>query len=451
MLCRAVTFLPHWGIPALVLLVTLSGCRQGGTPAAEARGPLASEPFTASEVETIRTLSPLPDVPDDPTNDVSGDPAAAHLGRSLFFAERLSADGGVSCASCHRPNHGFSVPTRLGEGQEKTPRHPPSLLNTAYNKWYDWDGKADSLWAQAFRPLESPAEHGFSRTEAVRLVADDPALSAAYEAVFGPLPDVSSKERFPPGARPVPDDPDAEPHRAWMAMTDEDRRTVDRVFTDLLKAIAAYEEKLVAGEAPFDRYVEGLQSGDAEKLDAISPAAKRGLKLFVGRAQCINCHNGPELTDRSFHNLGLGPRPWLEGGDEGRWKGVTTVKESRFNATGSFSDAPEGRAADWIRFLKRTPEDHGQFKTPSLRNVELTPPYMHGGHFGTLEEVVEFYSVLDEQPRVGHREEMLEPLGLTDREIDDLVAFLRSLTGESLPAHLRTPPDSPIPPDSSVD
>lgn len=433
----------RWVAVGLVSVVLLGGCRRGGSAA----DPTADEPFTPTQIETIRTLSPLPEVPTDPTNAVSGDDRAAHFGRFLFFEKRLSDNGEVNCASCHRPNHGFSVPTRVGRGIGQTPRHPPSLLNAAYHKWYDWDGKADSLWAQALRPLENPDEHGFSRTRAVRLVASDPELAEAYETVFGDLPDLSSEKRFPPKARPVPDRPTSKAHRAWQSMAPADRKAVDRVASNMMKAIAAYEEKLVSGAAPFDRYVEGLRSGDPEKLDALSPAAKRGLKLFVDEGDCVNCHNGPALTDGAFHNLGLGPRPWLPKNDQGRWEGVPAVRANDFNATGPFSDAPESKEADWLRFLRRTSEDHGQFKTPTLRNVELTPPYMHGGHFSTLEEVVRFYSTLDEQSTVGHREEMLEPLGLSEREIDDLVAFLRSLTGEAVPDDLRRPPASPVPGD----
>jgi len=426
---------------AVTVVTVVGGCRRPDL----VREPAAREPFSPAERETIRTLSPLPEVPRDPTNAVSGDPKAAQVGRFLFYETRLSDDGEVSCASCHRPNHGFSVPTRLGRGIDETPRHPPSLLNAAYQKWYDWDGKADSLWAQALRPLENPDEHGFSRTRAARLVASDPELRAGYEAVFGSLPALESADRFPPEARPVRGDPESSAHRAWEGMTDEDRRTVNRVASNLTKAMAAYQERLVAGASPFDRYVEGLESGDREKLEALSPSAKRGLKLFVGEAECVNCHNGPALSDGAFHNLGLESRPWLPAADEGRWEGVPSVKANAFNATGPFSDAPESEDADWIAYLKRTSEDHGQFKTPTLRNVALTAPYMHGGHFSTLEEVVEFYSILDEQPEVGHREEMLEPLGLSEREIDDLVAFLRSLTGRELPARLRRPPASPVP------
>jgi cytochrome c peroxidase len=434
-----------------------AGCPSGddsaGAPSADpaterADGPLADEPFTEQERRLIATLSPLPEPPANPTNAVAEDPEAAHFGRFLFFDRRLSGDGTVSCASCHNPRHGFSVPTRLGEGVDKTPRHPPSLLNAAYHKWYDWDGKADSLWAQAARPIENPAEHATSRTAVARLVYSTPSLAEAYTEIFEPLPDLSSTDRFPPEARPTPDRPDSAAHRAWQGMAPEDRRRVNRVFTNLLKSIAAYERRLVSGGAPFDRYVRGLKTGDAARLDALSPSAKRGLDLFIGEGRCVNCHNGPALTDGTFHNLGLGARPWLKRRDEGRWGGVERVKEATFNAAGPFSDQPSGRRADWLHFLKQTPEDHGQFKTPTLRNVELTAPYMHGGHFDTLEEVVEFYSTLDEQPQIGHREEMLEPLGLTDRQVDDLVAFLRSLTGDLPAARLMGPPAEPLPEDA---
>ncbi len=427
-------------VMVFALAVVASGCRDGG----EGERGLQGEPFTEDELETISTLSPMPPVPEEATNAVSDSDAAAHLGRFLFFDERLSKNDEVSCASCHRPNHGFSVPTRQGRGLEATPRHPPSLLNAAYHRWYDWDGKADSLWAQAARPLENSGEHGFSRTRVARRVASQAKLRRAYERVFEKMPDLSSDDRFPPEARPTPETPDSPAQRAWEAMRAEDRKSVTRIFTNVTKAIAAYERRLVSRDAPFDRYVAGLESGDEEKLDAISPSAKRGLGLFIGEAECVNCHNGPAFTDEAFHNLGLGPRPWLPRRDEGRWEGVAAVQNTELNATGAMSDAREGEAAEWLKYLKRTPEDHGQFKTPSLRSVELTPPYMHGGHFQTLEEVVRFYSTLDEQPTVGHREEMLEPLGLSDREVDDLVAFLRSLTGESLPPRLLTPPDSPV-------
>ncbi len=403
--------------------------------------------FSADQVDTIQSLSPLPDPPVDPTNRVSSRDDAAHLGRFLFFDERLSSDTSVSCASCHNPHHGFSVPTRLGSGIGETPRHPPSLLNTAYQEWFNWDGSADSLWAQHAGPLEAPAEHGFSRTAVAKLVSRDDRLRRAYRAVFDrEVPDLSDDDRFPPDARPAPDEPESAAHRAWMSMSGEDQTSVTRIFTDVAKAIGAYERRLVTGPAPFDRYVAWLESRESEGRHAISADAKRGLELFIGEARCVTCHNGPLLSDTSFHNLGLPERPWLGGPDPGRWLGTPQVKDDPLNATGSFSDAPDGRAAEWVTFLKRTPEDRGQFKTPSLRNVSRTAPYMHGGHFSTLEAVVEFYNTLPGSARIGHREESLRPAGLNGDEVRQLVAFLRSLDGDLPDERLMEAPNSPVPP-----
>ena len=351
----------------------------------------------------------------DDTNRALGRPAAVALGHRLFFDPALSASGEVSCASCHDPAHAFSVNTPLGRGAQATSRHPPSLLNVAHHRWFDWDGKADSLWAQAARPLEHPDEHGLTRSLVARHVASDSRLRGLYESAFeaDPLP---ALERV----------------RAWPREADEPatREEIERVFVHALKAIAAYESKLNRVNSPFDRWVVWNQSG-AQGASPMSPEAERGARLFVGKARCITCHNGPMFSDMDFHNLGLGPRDWLAGerADEGRALGVDHVKRDRLNASGPFSDDPDGERAQWTRFLKRTPENRGQFKTPSLRNVALSAPYMHGGHFATLKEVVRFYVTLDEPVQIGHREDALKPAPLSEEEQRELVAFLEALTG----------------------
>lgn len=423
-----------------VFLVGLAGCRSE----ADQQGPAAG--LSDSQTQILRSLSPLPPVPNDRTNRVSTDDAAAHFGRFLFYDERLSADGEVSCASCHRPNHGFSVPTDKGRGVGETPRHPPSLLNVAHHRWYDWDGKADSLWAQAARPLENASEMGTTRTAVVRTIARHRDLRRAYEAVFESMPEMSDDDRFDPAAKPTPARDNSEAGRAWRGMAEADRRTVNRVFSNVLKAIAAYQTRLVSGDSRFDRWIREVDRPRDERTVRLSDSAIRGAELFVGEAECINCHNGPLFSDRTFHNLGLGSRPWTSASDLGRWRGIERLRRSDFLAGGPYSDAPDGQRAKWTEFLARKPEARGQFKTPTLRNVARTPPYMHGPHFDTLEEVVRFYSRLDGQVRVGHREEMLEPLGLADAEVEALVAFLRTLDGERPAPELMGPPDSPVPP-----
>lgn len=399
--------------------------------------------FSATERARIASLSPLEAPPPDPTNTVADDPAAAKLGQRLFFDARLSANGQVSCATCHRPEHGFADPNALSEGIGTTGRHAPALLNVGHQQWLFWDGRADSLWAQALGPLEAAHEHGSSRLELAHLLHDDATLRDAYQRLFGPLPPLGDAARFPPAGRPVPGDPDHPHQRAWNAMAPEDRQAVNRVAVNAAKAIAAYQRRLVTGTTPFDRFARGLETGKPGRLAALSPAAQRGLKLFVGRASCVTCHFGPDFSDGEFHNLGLPSRPWLTAGDLGRFAGVAAVKASPFNARGAYSDAPESEQAAEVRFLARRQENRGQFKTPPLRGVARTPPYMHGGHFETLEEVVRFYSELPGAAAVGHREDTLQPLDLTDREVADLVAFLESLTGPDLPPALTRDPTRP--------
>ena len=179
-------------------------------------------------------------------------------------------------------------------------------------------------------------------------------------------------------------------------------------------------------------------------MAALTDEEQTGLKLFAGDAKCTRCHFGETLTNKEFHNIGLGARSWLEGVDAGRYLGIDTVLADPFNAAGAYSDDTTSSAALQLVYLTNGTEQLGQFKTPSLRNVGLTAPYMHGGHFETLAEVVEFYSELNEEVQLGHREDSLEPLELLDTEKAALVAFLNALEGEPLDTSLLSAPTSPI-------
>ena len=408
--------------------------------------PLVDGLFTPSEVRRIQGMTledPTP--PRDETNEVSLDARAARLGQYLFFEMRLSANEHITCASCHQPSRGFSVPERQGQGLKKTRRHPPTLINVAHQRFFDWDGKSDSLWSQASRPLESPDEHGTSRTRVAALMATDKKLRAAYEEVFeDTLPDAKVASAWPRIARPVPSDPTSEANQAWLSLEDSEREQITRIFTNTLKAIAAYEERLVTFDTPFDRYARGIKSQDPEALAALTPGAKRGLKTFLTDGKCVVCHSGPLLSDMAFHNLGLSRREWMSPEpDEGRWDGVPHVKQDEFNSRGVWSHTPDGERAQWLGYLRRTREDHGQFKTPGLRGVALTAPYMHGGHFETLPEVVRFYVNLDEEVEVGHREDMLTPINLSPERQAELVAFLNALTPPPFPKELTGQPAAP--------
>jgi cytochrome c peroxidase len=400
--------------------------------------------FTPEELRRIATHTGLADPPPDATNRAFDDPTAARLGQRLFFDPRVSADGSRSCATCHDPGRGFAdgleLPAPLSAEGVLT-RHTPSLWNAAYGRWFFWDGRADTLWSQALHPTETEEELGGDRTAIARLIHADPVLRADYEQVFGPLPALDDDARFPEHARPVPGDPE-HPHRqAWEAMAPPDREAVDRVFAGYGKALAAYQRLLVSRSSPFDVFAEGLAEGDLEQQAALGPAERRGLRIFLDKGRCRMCHAGPNFTDGEFHGTGVAP---LGGGDlfdAARYDGARLVQRDVFNALGAHSDDREGERATQVRTLRVGPESWGEFKTPSLRNVALSPPYMHQGQLATLEDVVRFYSTLEGAAPPGHhQEQVLQPLELSGQEQADLVAFLRALTDEAVDPALLTPP-----------
>lgn len=387
-------------------------------------------------------FSPLPPVPADPTNAVYESEAAARLGQALFYDERLSGPGNVSCATCHDPAQSFTDGRELAEAVAHLPRHTMTLWNVAYERWFFWDGRKDTLWSQALGPLEDPREHASSRLEIAHALADDPDYVRAYSDVFGAFPDLSDDARFPPAGRPVPEQDGHPQALAWASMTPADQEVINRVFSNVGKAIAAFERQLVSRDAPFDRYVAGLRSGDPGATEVLSESARRGLALFVGKGRCHLCHDGPNFTDGEFHTNLV---PTGEGVDPGRPLGIHQLMRDPFNSRSKYADdngATGGRKLELVPADAHVP---GEFKTPTLRNVARTAPYMHEGQIATLADVVEFYSTLENAaaPRV-HGEKLIQPLHLTDQERADLVAFLESLTDEDLPEELLAPPARPF-------
>jgi cytochrome c peroxidase len=390
--------------------------------------------FSWTELQTIYKMSPETIAPPtEPTNGVAQDPKAVQLGHFLFFDKSLSGDGTVACATCHQPDHGFADPEHLSSTSIGTTlRHTPTLLNVAYKHWYFWDGRSDSLWSQATIPMEAFNEMNITRLEIARLMADDPKLSQAYAGIFGALPDLSDAARFPDKARPVPEDPSHVYHQAWESMSEADQDTVNTIFSNVTKTIAAYELKLVSLDSPFDTYVEGLRTDDEEKQRALSYSAQKGLKLFLNEAHCDACHQQAMLTTNTFHNLGFEKPAWIAEPDLGRYTGTADLLAEPFNAVGEYSDETDGTAAVRLSSVQQLDKQKGQFRVPTLRNIALTAPYMHAGQLETLEDVVRFYSVLDQEPSVGKRDRKITRLDLSGDEIDNLVAFLNSLTGSGV-------------------
>lgn len=431
------------GVGASALGVTLGGAGPTWRHQVDRTSTGDAPEFTEIEIRRILQHE-WRAIPPDPTNRFADDPRAAHFGQYLFFDTRFSANGQVSCATCHDPAKGFADGLPLGKGLEELTRHSMTLWNVGRNRWFFWDGRIDTLWAQALQPFENAMEMGTNRVRVVRQIASDPVLREAYEALFGPLPGGEVISQFPPDARPVPDDPDHPHHKAWESMREENREVVNHAFVNLGKAIAAYERRIVSRNAPFDRFVEGLRTGDAVLRQSLTLQQQQGLRLFIGQANCRLCHFGPDFTDHEFHNNGVPPLRKGLPQDAGRFDGIGRLRSDPFRAESSYSDDPTGPVAQRAGFLARTPESWGQFRTPTLRNIGQTGPYMHQGQFETLEDVVEFYSTLQGQVRIGHHQEtILTALNLSAEEKAALVAFLKSLTGEPLPERLLRRPDDP--------
>ena len=424
--------------PWLALPAALACAEPAPTPAELA----ADVGITAEALPVVLGMSPLPGMPADPTNRVADDPAAARLGQWLFFDPRLSGSGQFSCATCHDPEQGFGDGLVLSEAAGTTGRHAPHLWDVGHQRWLFWDGRCDSLWCQAAGPIEAPGEMDGDRTAVARLVTTDPALAPAYAAIFGQSPDLDDPERFPAHARPHDDasHPDAV---AWAAMRPADQDAVTRIYTNVAKSIAAYERRLVTGPTRVDRFITALGSASPEGMGVLDDEELLGLQLFTGEGNCHLCHSGPLLSNLEFHSVGLGERPWLEPDDLGRFDGIERLRAGPFNAAGRWADDPGGEAAQRIDRLVQSGEQVGQFKTPSLRNISRSPPYMHGGHFEDLHQVVENYNELEEDIGLGHLETFMVPLGWGEAEVDAVVAFLGALESEPLDPGLLVAPDAP--------
>ncbi|MBL8863165.1 MAG: hypothetical protein JNK02_14305 [Planctomycetes bacterium] len=408
------------------LLAGLAAC--GGparTPAgaqAEASGEPAPRPRPSAELvaaldeATIRRVlrhGPLGPPEPDPTNRVAASPAAAHLGQRLFYDPRLSLSGMHSCASCHLPTRAFADGLELPVPQGSSERHSPTLLNVAHQRWLFWDGRADSLWSQALAVIENPKELGIGRPGLARLVTRDPLYRAEYRAAF-----------------------DAEPSDA--------PEFEDRTAVHAAKAIAAYEARLQSDDSAFDRFAAALAARDLDTAAEYPDDALRGLLLFLGRGNCRSCHVGPLFSDGEFHSIGMPPRGGGRPTDPGRLRGIELLQANPFRGTGPWSDAPDSERAREVEALVRSSEHWGQVRTPSLRNVARTAPYMSQGQKPTLRSVLEFYSTLEGAVAAGHHgETVLAPLRFSAAEMDDLEAFLRSLDGRDPPEELLWAPPKP--------
>jgi cytochrome c peroxidase len=369
-------------------------------------------------------LSALTEPPPDPGNAQGDDPRAAALGAELFIDPALSRNGRIACQTCHLPARAFSDGRDRSVGLAPLRRNAPSLLDVAYQRWLFWDGHGDSLWSQALSPLEQPDEMGGSRTAIVHHVASEPRLTRMYTGVFGPLPEI----RWDDVRATASPNGDEAARAAWAALPERDRTSVTRAFANLGKALAAYQRTLRSRPSRFDAYVDAVLADPPRPAERILDAREvNGLELFLsGRSGCLSCHHGPLFSDRQFHNIGTG-EIGTAGEDLGRARGRELLRGAEFGCASEFGDpsaarcaAPEQGFGAEVSALQR-----GAFRTPGLRNLSATAPYLHDGRFATLEEVLDYYRHPADKQTVGH--ELPRSLDLSDREIADLTRFLRTL------------------------
>jgi cytochrome c peroxidase len=342
--------------------------------------------FTQTEIKTILSHGPWPPAPrKDPSNRVSGKPAAIALGERLFFEPRLSGTGSVLCATCHVPFRQFQDARARGFGLEEIDRNTPSLLNVGLYRWYGWDGAQDSLWAQSIRPLLDPREMRASPAHIASTIRT--LYLKEYEKAFGRKPPANDEE----------------------------------AMVDVGKALAAYQETLQTRRTPFDDFRDSLEKGASNNYPA---AAQRGLQIFVGKGNCSVCHFGPQFTNSEFADTGV---PFFGRVDAGRHEGIRKVKASPYNLLGRFNDDATRANAVGTAHIDLQHRNFGEFRVPGLRNVALTAPYMHNGSLASLRDVVKHYSEIDEERLHLDGGKILRKLHLTPGEIDDVVAFLESL------------------------
>ena len=432
---------------------------------APAQAPVRSDTslFSAAEWSTIHTLSPLPALPTDTTNKYADSPAAALLGQKLFFEPRLSGPiqagtrkegqlgdigdkGKIACRNCHMPesrwlfdirsNNETDISNATALGSQWMTRNASSVANTVFyvNKsgahWRENDGYADSEWFDAQSEPEGPQVQNGSRLQLAHVIFEH--YRREYNRAFPewPLNDATALadyKRFPATGSPYTDEPN------WRTLSAADKEIINRILVNYGKAMEAYLRKLVSRNAPFDRYVAG-------KSWAISADAKLGLKLFIGKAGCVRCHNGPNFSDDDFHVIGLKINTihsHADPAEPGRSANQSLICDPAtaggdFSVNGHFSDDPATRRDG--DFCKQK-ISVGLWRTKSLRQVAETAPYFRDGQYRTLDDVIRFYDRggdPDGSYLGGPKE--IQPLHLSGDEKRQLREFLKTLTGDPVPA-----------------
>lgn len=381
----------HYIFALTCSLALLTACTQSQNKSPEAKVVTTSKPNVPSESDGDSLLG-LPAVPIP--NDNLQTPEKIALGDKLFHDKRFSIDGTVSCANCHDAKKAFGdgLSSSLGHHDQTGTRNAPTVINAAFYTSQFWDGREPDLEGQSKQPFVNPVEHGLANHEAILdIVRADTDYKVAFSSVFGVSGEQVSIEQ-------------------------------------VAKAIASFERTIISGNSPFDRY---YFNGDTK---AMSDAQVRGFKLFIDQGRCVSCHTIEQdhalFTDNRFHNIGIGindiqqdvPRfaeAFLEAKNKGADVDIMVLTDKKSSELGRFAVTNE---------LDKV----GAFKTPTLRNIEMTAPYMHDGSLKTLKDVIKHYQnggVTPADAKVNaYLSGGIRPLDLTETQIDELVAFMKALT-----------------------
>lgn len=387
-----------WSLALVAVLgMGSSGCRGGNGSVDD-----------LAEMELTRAA-----LPTSPTNRYADSAPARELGRALFFEKGLSSDGTISCASCHKAADGFSDPHPFsaGVGGQLGDRHAMTVAAAAFHPFLLSDGKADSAWLQPLKALENLKEMAFSRVEVARFIAAR--YRAPYEATFGPLP---SFEGVPASGQPGV--------AAWEALDATKKDAIQRVFVNVGKSIEAYERALTCSDTRFDRWNRGEVQ--------LTAAEQRGATAFVNNG-CMRCHSGPSFSDGKFHDLGI------DSNAAGRTAGIQALLADPFNGAGVYSDnRPAGAAR--LEIAAQEEDTNGQFRTASLRGAGQRRFFGHLGNHETLRDFIQNVYRGGGGNR-GRNGATTDPLlrGVTTNNLDELVAFIRTLDCPTPPRELQAP------------
>lgn len=372
---------------AAAVMTALTACQAQETKSGDAATPAKS--IVAKTVQAgPPPLAPLGEPPIPPDNKQT--PAKIELGKILFFDPRLGGDTSTGCSTCHEPDQGWAWAEDFSRGYPGTVhwRNSQTIINSAYYGRNFWAGSVPSLERQA----PAAAKGGVAGNGENDIMEARMALIPEYRKRF--------KEVY--GSE-------------WP------------LIGDAWGAIAAFERTLVQRDTPLDKYLQGDKS-------ALSEQQVRGMDLYNSKAGCIQCHNGELASDDDYHNVGIPPsKRWEEDG-----LAQVTFRFEQY-AKGQTEEGYRKVKSDWgLYYRSKNKWDRGKFRTPSLRYTAYTAPYMHNGVFYTMEEVVDFYNSggFDEEGRTTpfpeNKSQLIKPLGLTDEEKEDLIAFLEAFSGEEM-------------------